>query len=625
MSSTVSLHLFPSSANTVSPRKSSLKKAQSAPAPIELRGLALQVNAPLSSTPKILPASDHFVHSLFCDPAASPQSDRSSQRQLSRPHTRRRPSETSTQILSSDASQTIDEDQLAPLPMNTHFGASSPPRRHPSSQLKRPNLPWSISIETQPDVEESLHENDRLSPLPEKTRFISASPRTSEYPTPLSESAPMRSMFPQYDPTKPATAQSYYPSSMTPVQSLPREKISKDGSPIQQPMLKRYDSGTALTDRYEHAPAAQNSDLLRIWNASNDQVSAAGRKVELPLYQPKGKSMTLALGGSAERPLFSMEKALPQSPSQRAKKAQHLAVEKQSPRGGTPVPVAQLALPECTGGSSDVKSDTAIIFVFPQAAAVYAIEAIANSPAAQEIATFDPTAKSPEAARLAQDAVAEAHRRHGCELTRTTRKRDSSGAFTATYTLEHPMLGALPITVTKSTTAGASQEPKAKISLHHPSATPAAVMAETLVLAVLDFGRDAFVLDLPYLMALDSRHIIDTAITAILAVAALESDVLITETHTFAPPPKSPFLEAKTTRRNRSSAPTTSRRWYKRSSKAIDKIQKELVGQPADVGAPVQAAVALIGLTLKTAIFVLEAGVKVTARVVVGIGKMAKS
>ena len=349
---------------------------------------------------------------------------------------------------------------------------------------------------------------------------------------------------------------------------------------------------------------------MSIWDASNDHASTAGCKIQLSLHQQAGNGTSLAIGASADKPLYSMEKALPQSPSQKGKQAKHVAVAKHSPSGGAPVPVAQLALPERTPFDADIVS------IYPQAAAIHAIEAIANSPAAAEIATFDPTAKSPEAARLAQDAVAQAHRHYGCELMHATKKRDSLGAMTATYSLDHPAVGRFTITVTRSSAKqSSSQEPQAKISLHHPSATPAAVAAETLVLAFLDFGREACVLDVPGLLALNSRYIIDTSIAALLAVTAIENDAVAAETITFAPPPKSPYAEKKA-RKSRSSEGSESRKWYKRSSRAIDQVQKELVGHPADVAAPVEAAVALIGFTLKTAVFVLEAGVKVTAKLV---------
>lgn len=649
MSTSTHLHLFPTTANGL-PRKSSLKKPQStsntAPS-YELKGLALHFTSAANSTPKVLPATDHIKHSLFCESPTPSESTKSGQPFRRRPHARRRSSAPSYLNQGSDASPVIDEDQLSPLPVNTRFGSSSPPRRHPSSQLQRPDLPRNISIVAHPDDELSLGDADQLSPLPEKSHFTPVSPRTFEYPMThsgssvpsrsnsaatsrtspsSSHSGPMRSMFPRYDPSKSLNDQGYFPSTQMPAQRLPSEKISKVSSSMDRPVLTRFDSAMGPVDGYEHVPVADQNDLLTIWESSYGRSSAAGRKVQLGLHQPKGESVSLAVGPSAERPFYSLEKALPQSPSQKSKQAKSLTVEKHSPHGGPPVPVAQLLLPESVTSEGKPESDG--IAIFPQTAAMYAIEAISNSPAAAEIATFDPMARSPEAARLAQDAVEEAHRRYGCALARTTWKRDSFGAVTATYTLEHPTLGPLQITVTKLTRQGGAREPKAKISLHHPSATPAAVAAETLVLAFLDFSRDACVLDLPGLQALNAPYLLDTAISALLAIAAMENDgVIAQETLTFAPPPKSPFLAKKPSRSwlssPESSSSSGSRRWRKRSSRAIDKVQKELVGEPVDVGAPVHAAVALIGLGLKTALFVLEAGVKVTARVVVGVGHMA--
>ncbi len=156
-----------------------------------------------------------------------------------------------------------------------------------------------------------------------------------------------------------------------------------------------------------------------------------------------------------------------------------------------------------------------------------------------------------------------------------------------------------------------TREPRAKISIHHPSATPAAIAADTLVLAFLDFSRDACVLDLPALLALDSLYIIDTTITALFAVAAIENSLLQSETMTFDPPPKqASHSEQKSSQLKRKK----SERWAKRSSRVIDKVQAELIGQPADVGAPVQGAIKFIGFSLKTAAYVLDAGVRVVVR-----------
>jgi len=261
--------------------------------------------------------------------------------------------------------------------------------------------------------------------------------------------------------------------------------------------------------------------------------------------------------------------------------------------------------------------------IFPHQAIVHAIEAVANSPAASAIATFDPTAASPQAARLAQDAVAEARRRYGCTIARSARRRDSFGTITANYSLEHPTLGAFPVTVAQTKKTG-SRETKCKISLHHPTAAPAAIAAESLVLTFLDFARDACVVDVPGLLALDTPYMIDTAISTLLAIAAIENEAVVKETITFAPPPRTPIKESSGKPRSRArveKSTSSKHKWYKRSSKAIDKVEKALVGDPVDVPAVTRGAVALLGLSLKGAVFLLETGVRATASVVTHIVK----
>ncbi|KAK3661853.1 hypothetical protein LTR22_007227 [Elasticomyces elasticus] len=598
MSTSIPLQLFPPP-----PRKSSLKRPQTG----QLRGLALQLHADPGSPPRILPAADTFKHSLFCEPSTT--SGQQSPGLPQRQHARRRTSRPESLIARSpglprELAPSTEDDALAPLPVNTQFGSSPRPGRHPSKQLKRAKTPDAILLKESPS-NEPLIEDDQLSPLPEKTQFTPVSPKPSEFPGVPShhvsslaptrstssgtrKAAPMRSIFPEYDPGRRLDQQPYYPSERAYAQALPSEKISKVSSPIRKPTLKRFDSATALV----------------VWTASNSQVPATGRKVQLGLYQPATRDTAIVVGTN-EGPLYSMARATPHGPDHDSKR---WTVEKQdnSP-GGPPLPVAQLAVPAQQSASDAKAPEPEPTVIFPQAAAVHAIEAVANSPEAAEIATFDPLAKSPEAARLGRDAVAEAHRRYACALTRTTRKRDSLGAVTATYDLDHPMLGLLIITVTKKIKSIASREPRAKISIHHPSATPAAIAADTLMLAFLDFARDACVLDLPGFLALDCAYIIDTAITALFAVAAIENSMLNSEAMTFEPPPTAAFPESKKALLKKKK----SERWSKRSSRVIDKMQQELIGQPADVGRPVQGLVKLAGLGLKGAVYVLEAGVRV--------------
>ncbi len=361
--------------------------------------------------------------------------------------------------------------------------------------------------------------------------------------------------------------------------------------------------------------------MLAIWNASCGIFPVLGRKVRFGLSQPRIKGTTLAIGNAQDELLYSMEKNLISGSLKDATPFKQLSVARHNPMhpSAPPSTIAQLGLPDTA--KANKARDNDVVVIFPQIAAVRAIETIANSPVAADIATFDPQAKSPEAARLAQDAVAEAQRRYRCELVRTTRKRDSLGAVTATYRLEHPLLESFTVTVTKSTSGRHARDPRAKISIHHPSATPAAVSAETLVLAFLDFSRDACVLDTPALLALESEYIIDTVVCALLTVAVIENDALMLETLTFDAPPKSPLPSKQKSRRASSFSTNSSKKLSRKDKKKTQ--NGEFSGEQVELPLATQGALALLGFSFKTAVFILEAGVKLTAGAVIGISHIA--
>ena len=442
-------------------------------------------------------------------------------------------------------------------------------------------------------------------------------------------------MFPVYDPAKTLDRQSYYPSPVA--QSPPpymRDNISKVGSPVSRQSLRRFDSGVGLVDGYEHIPAAAHADLEALWKASKEDFPVAGRKCSFSLYQPTERGKMLAIGTSPEDLIFSMERDVHDSPSTSSGSPKRFMVHKHCPTAPSSSPVAQLvvpARPEKKSSSKDIKEITAI---FPQAAAVSYIEAVLNSPQAHHIATFDPNAESPQAKQLAQDAVADAHRDYSCDLIKKTRKRDSLGAVTAAYDLLHPTLGTCPVTVAKSLSPASNTGPRAKISLHHPSATPAAIASDTLNLAFLDFAHDACVLDVPGLLALDSHHVIDTVISTLLAVAVIENDALIQESITFDAPPRTPLPKATKHERRSSVGSSTSRKLFSRNGTRKEKKQKKAEPEPViedqvELPGVARASLKVIEFGFKATAWVVITGVKVGFKVgtgVVGYGakKLAK-
>ena len=418
MASSIPLHLFPSATTyPPPPRKSSLKK----PAPIcvaqpqgQLRGLALQVSTGPASPPRILPATDTYKHSLFCEPTTVTVVDQSSPGLPRRQHARRRTSRPDSLIarspgLPAEITTTQNEDRLSPLPINAQFGSSPRPSRTSSKHLIRPTVPNAIVVKEIVGAEPTVSaDDDQLSPLPEKTKFSPPSPRLPEYSGALPQRsanwptrstsaathkttkspalhAPMKSIFPEYDSGRPLAQQAYYPTNQAYAQSLPSAKVSKVSSPIRRPSIKRFDSALALVDGYEHIPFAENGDLVSLWKASNDHFPVAGRKVQLSLHQPTTRDTAITVGASANERLFSMSRTPAQTSAGEAK---HWTVEKhEGSHDGVVVPVAQLTVR--AQSASDDKSQAEGTAIFPQAAAVHAIEAVANSAAAAAIATFD--------------------------------------------------------------------------------------------------------------------------------------------------------------------------------------------------------------------------------------------
>lgn len=620
-----SLSLFPSTRPSRNFSRSKLQSRNGSPAPGELRGIAMQVIA----RPKVQPAEDQIKHSLFCDTdSASPNyPERTSSK---KPFTARRLSGlSSSNTLETTPSPVSSEDTLSSLPTQ-----SSPlSRRRGSPRKLRPGAPSNILTKAPAGCDVSI-DDDQLSPLPEKTKFKTRTSPPSEYPSPATfragspsfgrnnspvtrsttarttspsptvDSPPMRSIFPQYDHNKPVNQQKYFPTVSSPTRSLRSEQVSKIGSPVEVGAAKvqRFDSAVTLVDGYEHIPIADSSDLLALWEASSDKSRIGLRKVQLGLHKPQGAN--IAIGRSIDELIYSMESALQSSTP---KNQRQYAILKHGSHETAASPVSQLALPSKLAAKGSIKSDP--VTIFPQMAAVNAIESLSNSPAAIEIATFDPTGDSPAAAKLAQDVVAKAHKTYDCQLTQSTDTRPSvySTNKTVTYSLAHPSHGTFTITARTPCNAQ-SRTSGTKISLHHPSASPTAIACDSLVLASIDLGREACVLDTPGLVALNSRYIIDIAITAVLAVAAVEAEALMEEPLTFAAPPKSPYAPG--------SVSSKKKKGYRRS-KLMSKAKEEVFGnEQVELPLVTRGAIALVGLSFKAAIAVLELGVKATTSVV---------
>jgi hypothetical protein len=100
------------------------------------------------------------------------------------------------------------------------------------------------------------------------------------------------------------------------------------------------------------------------------------------------------------------------------------------------------------------ETTTLLTSVYPKLAALQALDAAANSPAASHIALADPGAQSPAAQRLAEDVLAGAAQRECCALawTRDDPQQQANPwaqhiPSEGSYQLHHPTLGTFPIKV----------------------------------------------------------------------------------------------------------------------------------------------------------------------------------
>lgn len=611
-STSAPLQLFPSPSSYL-PRKSSLKQPRSAtssPAPA-MRGVALQVTTSAAHTASNNSTSQ--TNGGNDSPAVSqstPVNQGSSKRRL---HARKRSSAPTLSDSPAVSEPLVHDDQLCPLPINTSFTQSSPPRiRTPVARLKRAAIPMSISTPAflRNDVTEII-EDDQLSPLPTKLTFKPSAPAKQEYPSPVSfrsdgstlvrsnsdatgrspssasSAQPTRSMFPQYDHTKTLSQQNYFPQVSTAHNSVISNSTGGADRVTMLPPLRREDSGIALPNGYEDIPKASAADLLTIWHASTTACPPTGRKVQLDLRQPIGPTMSLTLGNN-DTTLYTMQTSTAATYSKSDTESTDLTIQKTCPSSTLAMPVSQLSLSPNPTKQTGTSPPTTIV---PHQAALDAIQAAATTPFACALATTDPTGSSPAAARLAQNAVAQAHRLHTCTIRRATRNRTLG---TAEYTLTHSSLGSLAITVSPSS----GSDHKAMISLHHPRATQAALASQTLALLTLDFGAGVCVLDTPGLLALDEPYILDVAVSAVLAVAVLENELCVQEMVEFEPPPTQAGVVAS------SSADGTSRHGGWKAKRREKKRKDREAGKDKGL---VRETVGLVGMGVRGAVWLLKA------------------
>jgi hypothetical protein len=390
-------------------------------------------------------------------------------------------------------------------------------------------------------------------------------------------------MFPEYDPNLPLSQQPYYPA-----ENLPRPSLERSAK-------YHHQTFADLPSPTSPTPAAGLSQLQALWNAASGQNGVFySEKIKLTMHRDEigvGSTATEVRFGSREgRTLYSV------SPSDASSE---LTVRRHHPARTGIVPVAQLDVATL---QKDAKSEAVI---FPQQAALNALEAAATTHRANAIAQYDPRASSPQAAQLAFDAVAEAKAHESCQLISIPQGVTAYGIEEHSYELRHPRAGNFAISV-----EGAfdfATKSSARICLHQPTNAEKALKKPPKLIC-LDLSTETLEVDVASFRRLPSKHMIDSAVCAVLAVAFTESKLAETKAkaETFAAPPSTSKKESVIQKPKKSG-------W--RRSKKIGK--KEGADEKEKLPSVTRGILFLLGFSFEAIVWLLGLGVKVLSKVVV--------
>ncbi|KAJ4305099.1 hypothetical protein N0V90_000629 [Kalmusia sp. IMI 367209] len=298
--------------------------------------------------------------------------------------------------------------------------------------------------------------------------------------------APMRSIFPVFDPSKSLSQQAYKPTQASPTH-IPRTQISRSPySPdFYVPHNNIASSGPASPPP---KPFFTPSHLLdNLWLATNGQEDPAVQIYTLRMHRATAANPTITFGTTPSLPFYSLAQSNLAGSNAVQSIMNELTIQRHHPTQPRVLPVAQLDLmtPPSTGANMldphQQEPVTLLTSIFPKLAALQALDAAANSPAASHIALMDPGATSPAAQRLAEDVLAGAAQRECCALTWT---RDPPQPQTnpwaqqmlseGSYQLHHPTLGIFPVHIEGdcSVINKPSTRPVTAIYGHNMSPTP---------------------------------------------------------------------------------------------------------------------------------------------------------
>lgn len=201
--------------------------------------------------------------------------------------------------------------------------------------------------------------------------------------------------------------------------------------------------------------------LDNLWLAANGQEEPSVQIYTLRMHRATLANPTITFGTTPSLPFYSLATtnlAGESAPVQSI--INELMIQRHHPTQPRVLPIAQLDLispPSMDTTMFDPQQQectTLLTSIYPKLAALQALDAAANSPAASRIALVDPGAQSPAAQRLAEDVLAGAAQRECCTLlwTRDDPKQQANPwaqhiPSEGSYQLHHPTLGTFPVQI----------------------------------------------------------------------------------------------------------------------------------------------------------------------------------
>ncbi len=263
-------------------------------------------------------------------------------------------------------------------------------------------------------------------------------------------------MFPVFDPAVPLANQAYQPSQTSPTQ-LPRTQISR--SPYAPNFYVPHNNVQANGKPNPKAPFFTPANLLdNLWLSTNGQEEPSVQIYTLKMHRATAANPTVTFGTTPSLPFYSLGQSNLADGYEIPSIMNELLIQRHHPTQPRVLPVAHMDLIappslDTMGFDPSQQEPTALLTsIYPKLAALQALDAAANSPAASRLALCDPGAQSPEAQRLAEEVLAGTAQRECCALAWIKDSPQPQGNPWAqhmpsegSYQLHHPVLGTFPI------------------------------------------------------------------------------------------------------------------------------------------------------------------------------------